>query len=340
MGDTMNRIMVRTIVKKAIRDLKTDPERTVRNLIDMALNFADSRFQQQFYSRAQSLLANEKSGYYWLVKDTITQVNEDSLLTFGMNLGYNGLYEGAQKIRKAETTEGYNVPWTISMTIAEGKVSDRHHSAIAQGECLGIHCWQLFSRHGIFECMTLAQSHPESAFVIFCDSGEISWSVLDYANDIRNIAIMVPFDKNADVVCDMLRISGILFGLYYTYNEQDLELIQSGELLHDMEQLHPAFSILKPQFPCQKMLCRRVYDWVSQVRIEQEYHTIPWELYGDMLLVDEVISDDPCWVGFDEYGQLQTQEGIDRTYGLNIFANDLRDVLKQAFPKQKGINEI
>ena len=56
MGESMNRIMVKTIVKKAIRGIKTDPERTTRNLIDMALNFADSRFRKEFYSSAQSLL--------------------------------------------------------------------------------------------------------------------------------------------------------------------------------------------------------------------------------------------------------------------------------------------
>jgi len=68
MENSVNRIMVNTIVKKAIHDLKTDPERTVRNLVDMALKFADSRFQQQFYSGAQSLLTNENSGYYTLVR--------------------------------------------------------------------------------------------------------------------------------------------------------------------------------------------------------------------------------------------------------------------------------
>lgn len=336
MTDSMNRLMVRTIVKKAIRDIKTDPERTTRNLIDMALNFADSRFQQQFYSSAQRLLANEKSGYYALVKDTLTQVNEETLLTFGMNVGYNGLYEGSRRIRKAEAEQGYNIPWTISMTITEGKVYDHHHRTMEQGERLGIHTWQLFSNHGIFECMMLAERHPDSAFVIFCDSGEICLRVLDYADDIHNIAIMVPFDKDADIICDMLRISGILYGLYDTYTEKDLEAIENSELLQEMEPLHPAFTILKPQFPCQKELRSRVYDWVTRARMEQTFQTIPWDLYGDMLLVDSVISDNPCWVGFDEYGQLHTQDGIDRTHGLNIFINDLPAVLKQAFPKKKG----
>ena len=50
MNKSMNEVMVRTIVKKAIRNLKTDPERTIRNLVDMAVQFADSRFQQEFYS--------------------------------------------------------------------------------------------------------------------------------------------------------------------------------------------------------------------------------------------------------------------------------------------------
>ena len=334
MEQSVNRIMVNTIVKKAIHDLKSDPERTVRNLIDMALKFADSRFQHQFYSGAQSLLTNEKSAYYDLVKDTVTQVNEETLLTFGMNLGYDGLYEGSKKIRSQEQ---YSIPWTVSLTITEGKLYDQHHNTIVLGEKMGIHCWHLFSNHGIHECLTLAQQHPDSAFVIFCGSHEIGWEVLDYADELRNIAIMVPFDNDADVVCDMLRVSGILYGLYDTYTEKDLHAIESGELLHDMEQLHPCFSILKPQFACQKVLRDRVYGWITKARLAQEFKTIPWEMYGDMLLVDGVISEAPHWVGFDEYGQLCTDQGVDRTYGLNIFVNDLPEILKRAFPKQKGM---
>ena len=335
MENSVNRIMVNTIVKKAIHDLKTDPDRTVRNLVDMALQFADSRFQQQFYSGAQSLLTNEKSAYYDLVKNTITQVNEETLLTFGMNVGYNGLYEGSKKIRNMEE---HSIPWTISLSITEGKLYDQHHRTIDQGEKMGIHTWHLFSNHGIYECLTLAQHHPDSAFVIFCNSDEIGWNVLDYADDIRNISIMVSFDKDADVVCDMLRVSGILYGLYYTYSQKDLECIESGELMHEMEQLHPAFSVLKPQFPCQNTLRDRVYQWIVKARMEQEFKTIPWEMYGDMLLVDGVISEQPHWIGFDEYGQLNIDQGVDRTYGLNIFVNELPEILKRAFPK-KGMDQ-
>lgn len=336
MENSVNRIMVNTIVKKAIRDIKSDPERTIRNLVDMALQFADSRFQQEFYSIAQKLLSNEKSAYYALVKDTITQINEESLLTFGMNLGYNGLYDGAKRIRAAKAEAGHNIPWAISMTIAEKKLYDQHHHAVEQGEQLGIHFWHLFSDHGIYECMTLAEHHPDSSFSIFCDSSEITRSVVDYADNIPNIAIVVSFDKQADVVCDMLRTSGILYGIFCSYSEKNLASIESGELLHEMEQLHPTFSVLKPQFSCRNELRERVYSWVTKARLEQEYCTIIWELYGDTLLVDEIISGNPCLVSFDEYGRLHIDHPSDNHCDENLFRTDLPTILKRAFPKQIG----
>lgn len=334
MENSVNRIMVNTIVKKAIHDLKSDPERTVRNLVDMALRFADSRFQQEFYSSAQRLLSNEQSGYYALVKNTISKMNEETLLTFSMNLGYNGLYQGAVKIREQEKKLQCSIPWSINLTITEGKVFDQHHTLIRQGEELGIHTWHLFSNHGIHDCISLAAKHPDSAFVIFSSSHEINLTVIDLAQELPNIALVIPFDADADAACSLLSASGILFGLYYTYTQKDLLKIESGELIEDMEQLYPIISILHPKFPCETKLRKRVYAWVTAARMEQKYHTIPWELYGDMLLVDSVISEPAIWVGFDEYGQLCTENGVDRTFGRNIYKNDLPYILQQAFPKK------
>ena len=338
MKKSMNEVMVRTIVKKSIRDLKTDPERTIRNLVDMALQFADSRFQQEFYTSAQRLLSNEKSGYYALVKDTISKINEQTLLTFSMNLGYNGLYQGGKRIRETQQRDGYHIPWSISLTVGEDALCDRHHRLIDQGEELGIHTWHLFSSHGIHECLTLAQCHPDSAFAIFCDRQEIDLTVLDYADDIHNIALFVPYDADADVVCELMRSAGMLYGIYQCYTEQNLPALESGKLLGDIQRLHPAVAVFIPQFHCQRQLRERAYAAITQARLAQECHTIPWELYSDSLLVDDIISGKPCWVGFDSFGQLNTDTGICRETGLNLFEQDLPAILKQAFPlKKEGV---
>ncbi len=336
MKKSMNEVMVKTIVKKAIRDLKTDPERTIRNLVDMALQFSDSPFQQEFYSDTQRLLTNEKSGYYDLVKETITKIDEETLLTFSMNLGYNGLYQGAKQIRATEQREGCHIPWSIALTMEEDSLCDRHHGLVMEGEALGIHTWYLFSHHGIYECLTLAQCHPDSAFILFCDHQEIDLSVLDYADNIHNIALAVPYDEDADVLCGLLQASGILYGVYHCYSEKNLPALESGELIGDIQQLHPAVTILMPQFHCQQQLRERAYAWITQARLAQECRTIPWELYSDSLLVDDIISGKTSWVGFDGYGQLNTENGIRRESELNLFRNDLPTILKQAFPLKKG----
>lgn len=89
-------------------------------------------------------------------------------------------------------------------------------------------------------------------------------------------------------------------------------------------------------FNCEQALRRRVGNWIAAARLEQGFQTVPWELYADMLLVNEVISEDPCWAGFDEYGQLYTENGVSRKSALNIYQNSLTAILAQAFPKQKG----
>lgn len=336
MKKSMNEIMVRTIVKKAIRNLKTDPERTIRNLVDMAAQFADSRFQQEFYSCAQRILSDEHSGYYTLAKDSLSQVNEETLLNFSMNLGYNGLYLGAQNIREIRQREGYHIPWTISLTVMQDALCDLHHELICQGEELGIQTWHLFSNNGIYECLTLAESHPDSAFVIFCDANDIDLTVLDYADEIHNIALLVPYNADADVLCELLRASGMFYGIYHCYTAGNLPDLLSGELLEDMQQLHPAVTVFMPRFHGQTLLRGRAYDWITRERTAQKCTAIPWELYSDTLLVDSIISGQGRWVGFDVYGQLNTEEGLCHDPELNILKNDLPTILRQAFPLTKG----
>ena len=102
MKNTMSRILIESTVKRTIKSIRNDPKRSIRNIIDMALQFSDGRFQQQFFTTAQTLLKNENSAYYSLVSDTVLNVYENRLLTFGMNLGYNSCTFGARKIRENE----------------------------------------------------------------------------------------------------------------------------------------------------------------------------------------------------------------------------------------------
>lgn len=49
MENKVSRILIETIVKKTLKEIKDSPERSVRNLVDMALNCSEGRFQHRFF---------------------------------------------------------------------------------------------------------------------------------------------------------------------------------------------------------------------------------------------------------------------------------------------------
>ena len=107
MENSISKILVGAVVKKALREMKESPERTIRNLIDMALQFSGGRFQQFFFATAQTMLQNENSAYYQLVRDIISYADPERLYTFGMTTRsyYRELIQSGVKIY--EYTKGF-----------------------------------------------------------------------------------------------------------------------------------------------------------------------------------------------------------------------------------------
>ena len=118
MGEGMSRVLIETMVRKGIREMQEDPERSTRNLVDMAIHFSpEGRFARELFGSAQRMLADEQSGYYALVSDVVNHMDPQRLLTFGMLVGYDGFTLGAREIRKTEAAEGFDIPWTLGMEL-------------------------------------------------------------------------------------------------------------------------------------------------------------------------------------------------------------------------------
>lgn len=336
MGDSISRILVQTTVRKAIRDIRESPERSIRNLVDMALNFSDGRFQKEFFYTSQQMLENENSAYYSLIRNMVEHTDEEKLLTFGMNLGYNCSILGARQIRQIEAAEGYNIPWSISLEMGPDSFSqnqDRYHALIEEGEHLGIFIWFLFSHDQAHDCLSLAAAHPNEAFVLFCSAEEITWTLIDCASELNNLMLAVPMNEDAPVICSLLREAGLLYSLYTTYGAADLPKIESGDWFYDMEQMHPVFSVFIPKRECSKEIQQRAYSVIHEARMAQTHATMLWEMYQDNLLIDRIVSEDGCWAGFCADGRLHSinGHGEEKTYGSTDVP--LETLFRQAFPK-------
>ena len=169
MSAVFPQILIETIVRKAIRNIRDSPKRNTRNLVDMALNFSEGRFQSRFFETAQSMLRDENSAYYRLIPDMAVHVDTEKIINFGINLGYNSCTAGAKKIRALEKKEQFNIPWSISLIIS-GKEYEKNEKeylrVLGQGKRLGIYTWMLYAPGGTEKILELARKYPECAFVI------------------------------------------------------------------------------------------------------------------------------------------------------------------------------
>ena len=336
MHNTISRVLIETVVKKALRDIKDSPERSIRNLVDMALQFSKGRFQKEFFETTQTMLQNEDSAYYRLVRDAAYSVSEDRMLTFGINLGYSSCTYGAKIIRETEEKEHFNIPWSLSLGIDEASWSEhacRYQEVISEGEKLGVFSWLLFADGCPIDFLSLAAQHPKHAFAIFCKPEHVTEKLIEEAESIHNIMFVIQYSETAAEACQLLRENKHLYSVYMPYKEADVESILGGELFCCTEPLHPVFTMLLADNSCSMLTQTMVYDYVAKSRKEQKHQTISWDVIYDSRFVDSIISDDACAAGFDRNGSLCTMEERPSQRAYNLFNQTLAEILKAAFPK-------
>lgn len=338
MENSVSRILIETTVRQTLKGIQEDPERSIRNLVDMALQFSEGRFQSRFFATAHAWLKNDKSTYYNLIPDAVNHIETEHLVRLGMNIGYNSCTWGARHIRANERRLGFNIPWTVFLQMEEGKERcdlGRYHWVIQQGEELGIYSWALFAPENPSSVLPVAKTYSDSAFFLFCPSQAVTPDFTEKLSAVCNVMPVISIDRSARAACAALREAKLPYSVSYCYSSENLDPITSGELFCAVQQLHPLFTVLIPRTDCRPDAQRAAYKAAVETRAQQQFQTIPWELYGDTKSLDAIISDDSCCALFDQNGTLHLpggQEGGDPQYG-NLFHDGLAGVFSKAFPK-------
>ncbi len=338
MKNNTSRIIIETMVRNAIRDIKDSPKRSMRNLVDMALNFSGGRFQQRFFSATQTMLKNENSAYFELVQNVVSHVDEEHLVRFGVNLGYNSCTEGAKLIREIEEKQGYNVPWmlTVNLDTTNWNVrAEQYQNIIRQGEEMGIYTWQLFADKQPERALSLAAEFPNSAFIIYCRQNKVAPRFLDEAAELDNLMLAVRYDESAEEFCKTLREMKLLYSVYCIYSDEDACSILSDDLFYEIQQFSPTFVAFIPEIGCPAETRAAISVHVRKLREEQRFPMLPWEAVSDCFLVDGIISGDACVVAFSKDGFLYICDKGDKKTGFNCFDDDLKTIFQNALQRKE-----
>ena len=331
MKQTMTEAMIETIVRNALKDIKKSPERSTRNLVDMAAMFATSDSQREFFSTIQEMLTDQNSAYYRMMEDIVFHVDTEHLISFGMNLGYRSCVSGARTIQENEKRLGCNIPWSIILQLPHHAAENigAYKKIVREGLSLGIHSWMLFAQEDTETAFSLAQSFPECAFCLFCEPANVTPMFLDEAKLTSNLMVVLRFDENAPQTCQRLRESQLLYSVYYPYCTDDMELIENEDMVCEMEQMHPLFCVVYPLPDSPATVREQVYENIMKIRSQQKYQTILWDLEWDNRMLDRLISQDDCAICFDEDGNPNRSD-----CGCNLFTHSLETIFSQALLKE------
>lgn len=336
----MNQILIEAAIHGSMRDLSRAPERTIRNLVDLALNFSNGRFQRNFLANAQTMLKNKKSAYYDLLRNAIADVDHDTLATFGLNVGYNGCTKGGKKIRAIKEEEHFAVPWLMSFMITKDsweKHKERYFSAVTEGQRLGTCVYLLYVREELTGLSALLKKHPDCAFVLILNPELVTPPWMDEFETLHNFMVAVNTVGSYPTACELLGNRGFLYALYRHYSIADSHEILNGEWAKAVLPAKASFLFFQPQDEVPLKLRKKVYDYITETRKRQSYPAFLMDLFRDNMLIDEIISGNTRNVTFGEDGLLwvpdvdvRTSENPASETRLCLFEKPIEEILRSA----------
>lgn len=334
--ENIARILVETTVEKALKEMKHFPERGIRNLIDMGVEFSCGKFQKHILRIAQDMLQNEESAYYQLIREIVQFTDLEKVKRFGVNFGYNSCTMGAKKIQTVEALEKYDIPWSLGCNINNQLSLPKekgYRMMIDQGMRLGIYTYLFYINENPLAVLHWLKDYPQCAFILFCRPANITSCLLKETQQINNLIIAVEKGNDTARVCGKLKRNGDLYAVYFQYKKEDAKDILNGTLLKKYEKTFPPVIALFPHSTCPLEVQKSVYQYIVEVREKQNYPTILLDAKFDNIYVDRVISNHSTVIWFDAVGQLHSGNRMYTSVEYNIFQNRLSTILKLAFSK-------
>lgn len=297
---------VRSIINKAINDIRTDPRRGIRNLADLGELFSTSPVQRKFIALVRSVLKHPCNPYNELIVKMIRNVETESLQTLSLNFGYTALSYGAKTLRKRQTELGCRIPWLLIYRFdqAESQMDAREQllSLVAQGAELGIFSF-LLQPSNVQDLATageICRACPECLFCIAAPAALLAQGQEDSLLQIPNLLLMVEMTGARDWpvsqweavehVFHRLREAERCFGYYAYYSEEDVEFFTSPGFTRRMIQNDCLIGSYINRTPGLEALEDRVYSYVCSERGRNGKPLFVMDFYRDIDYVAKSVS--------------------------------------------------
>jgi hypothetical protein len=284
-----------------MEDMKSNTNRSIRNLIDLGLLFSTTENQKDFFEAARRVIVNPKNPYNSLVKRIISDVNNDTIKKVGLNLGYSSLIYGANKLKKRQDYLRMALPWLLAFDIYESSSDFRFfhqmEHLIREGRELGIYSYIVcpHEKEDIQTICEIAKRFDECLFILKVSSGLISEQIAEFLGKIHNMMISVQI-KGTDFSCGseqkalrLLKQNHCLYGFHVSYNEDTMKRLTTPEYIRSAISLGNLFGVYIAEQGVSDTCRDAVYTFACNVRGKNGRPLITLEWLRDIRVISEKI---------------------------------------------------
>lgn len=326
MMQDVNRTLIEAAVRKTLRRIPDSPEREIRNLVDLGMNFTASPYQRLFFQNLQRWLKNPDCPFYTIIQDLVQNVESEILVRFGINLGYNGFAKGTQAVRSMQKKQGFPIPWSLSFAVSREEDLEKLADVIRQSVELNICTYFLHPEIEPEQLIPLLKTQPNCSFFLFVQGNQITPSCAEAFQTVPNAAFSVLEDKDAPSACQILHKARLLFAIHKTVSG---DIAQNHSWLKATRSLHSPFLFLFPEGSPE--LQEAWYREIQSIRLSQNCPLLLLDAKQDRLEIHRRISKRNTLVlGFDAEGHLRTNHGVCTEESYQLFRNSLEKILKNA----------
>lgn len=306
----LGRALVERIITRALKDMENDSRRTARRLVDLGLTLAKGPFERKFLTACRRVLEDKASIYDQTLERALRDCDRQTLITFGINAGFEGCSRGAERIREIEADRGFNIPWTIRMDVGREALDMAWaRKIIAQATTLGVHVFRLVDC-GLEqeELMRLLQENPTCAFVLFTTGcREPQWEPEGLSGCHGLLFSVCAQSPGARALCHKLTQARMPYAVHLDYDDQSGEILSS--ILAGAGELGGLLVLLRGDRASEQTR-QAVSQQIVSARAAGAYPFVPIDLGFDLLAIDRVISSDACALSFLPDGRAVTHRGI------------------------------
>lgn len=335
-NEKITKALLKTTIKKALESIMSDPKRSVRNLVDLGLNFAEGCNQREIFDITQHYLSNEDSAYFTLAENMANELDHDKLTAFGLNFGYNGCTSGARILREKQEQLGCHLPFLITFTINDQPDSltvSEIESAIEQGMELGIFIYAVICSSDVYpELLETADRFSDCAFIFFVSPCRLTREVISRTSEINNLVTSVRYDGETDKCLEAvksLREQGCITVVHYEYTPASLDAILSDSITEAFAETGAIAGILYAEPGIDPDVQRKIADYRTEIVRSQQYPIFIFEAQSDIKRIDAMFSGAECRVHFIGGGKVlyTTEQKIFE--GANLRTDSLEDIFKR-----------